>query len=466
MKLAFWQRFIVLTILGFSISNFGSPARAVQFDQQEVDQSRFIVVAAPGGEIGYKLLIIEQLNNKRPCWSETGGNPSDVEPLLVNFDFTGICNRIVDSNGFSLRAGGVDQGLQYSLRILREGDDLVLVAASNNDRNTQIEIGRTHGLPTGFSRIVLDPGWRLTRRVFNGRAVGHVYLTYDQPVEVLVASAHNNAGGQAFTAPITQPPTENSFSNGNASNGAVPDSTIPGGLVPVPVSPPSVLSPPPSNPSPDSGTTPEAAPPSRVSTSPILPPPAVSPSTSPSTPSTELPSSESQPAGPIPDQASNGAANSATSNSTANNNTASTPSTPPSTATPNTPTPNTSNRSPLTLSSLGINRSSNSSSVSPPVNSPSEPQSPAAPNIPPAGSNSATAANPQLAQAETYQVIVIADSAETQDKVRNVAPNAFLTTINGQVVMQVGVFRDRQEADRLQQRLSLQGLPTAVIPVR
>jgi N-acetylmuramoyl-L-alanine amidase len=83
-----------------------------------------------------------------------------------------------------------------------------------------------------------------------------------------------------------------------------------------------------------------------------------------------------------------------------------------------------------------------------------------------AGSNSAIAANPQLAQAESYQVIVIADSAETQDKVRSVAPSAFLTTINGQVVMQVGVFRDRQEANRLQQRLSLQGLPTAVIPVR
>jgi cell division protein FtsN len=70
------------------------------------------------------------------------------------------------------------------------------------------------------------------------------------------------------------------------------------------------------------------------------------------------------------------------------------------------------------------------------------------------------------APAETYQVIVLADSAETQDKVRTVAPNAILTTINGQVVMQVGVFRERQDADRLQQRLSMQGLPTSVIPVR
>jgi len=68
--------------------------------------------------------------------------------------------------------------------------------------------------------------------------------------------------------------------------------------------------------------------------------------------------------------------------------------------------------------------------------------------------------------AEVFQVIVEADSAELQDKVRALAPSALLTTINGQVVMQVGVFRDRQEADRLQQRFSQEGLPTAVIPVR
>lgn len=83
-----------------------------------------------------------------------------------------------------------------------------------------------------------------------------------------------------------------------------------------------------------------------------------------------------------------------------------------------------------------------------------------------ADTNTNTNTNTAVAQAETYQVVVVADSAEVQDKVRALAPNAFLTTINGQVVMQVGVFRERTEADRLQQKLSLEGLPTAVIPVR
>ncbi|QYO64277.1 DUF3747 domain-containing protein [Leptolyngbya sp. 7M] len=192
MSMAFWQRLAVLAILG--LGSVSPAAMAAQFEQQEVDQDRFIVVAAPGGEIGYKLLILEQLNDKHPCWSETGSNPSQVEPLLLSFDFTGICNRIVDSNGFSVRTAGQDQALHYSLRIVPDGNDLVLVADANADRDTLIEIGRTYGMPNGFSRIVLNPGWRLTRRAFNGRPVGHIYLTYDQPIETLIASSRRNLG--------------------------------------------------------------------------------------------------------------------------------------------------------------------------------------------------------------------------------------------------------------------------------
>ena len=186
MRMAFWQHLTVLAILGTgTLAPVIQPAQAAQFEQQEIDPSRFIVLAAPGGELGYKLLILEQIKDSRPCWTETGSSPSSVDPLLLSFDFTGICNRIVDSNGFSVRAAGQDEALDYSLRIIPQDNDLVLVAASNSQRNTYVEIGRTNGLPPGFSRINLNPGWRLTRRAFNGKAVGHIYLTYDQPIEML-----------------------------------------------------------------------------------------------------------------------------------------------------------------------------------------------------------------------------------------------------------------------------------------
>jgi N-acetylmuramoyl-L-alanine amidase len=367
MKFKFWQRLICLVILGSGISALPPATLAAQFDQQEIDQSRFIILAAPGGEIGYKLLILEQINDNRPCWSEAGSSPSMVEPLLLSFDFTGICNRIVDSNGFSVRTAGQDQGLAYSLRILRQDNDLVLVAASNTQRNVQVEIGRTYGLPNGFSRIILNDGWRLTRRAFNGRAVGHVYLTADQPIETMLASGSRPAQSAPASSP-TQP---------------MPDANV----IPVPSLPPAINTAPiPERPAEIPGTLPLPAPQSQATTEPgTMPPP------------------------------------------------------------------------PPTVASVGA-----TSVNAMPVSTGTAQGGTASRPVARAETPSATT----LAQAETYQVVVVADSAELQDKVRTLAPSSFLTTINGQVVMQVGVFQDRQQADQLQQRLSLEGLSTAVIPVR
>ena len=35
--------------------------------------------------------------------------------MLATFDFTGICNRYIDGNGYSLRIGGDDLGTRYRL---------------------------------------------------------------------------------------------------------------------------------------------------------------------------------------------------------------------------------------------------------------------------------------------------------------------------------------------------------------
>lgn len=441
MSMTFWQRLAILTLFGLSAGSLSPAAlQAAQFEQQEIDQSRFIILAAPGGDIGYKLLILEQLNDKRPCWSETEGSPSNVDPLLLSFDFTGICNRIVDSNGFSVRTAGEDQGLQYSLRILRQDNDLVLVAASNTQRNTYVEIGRTNGLPGGFSRIVLDPGWRLTRRAFNGRPVGHVYLTYDQPIESLLAVGQRNGGTFRPSSPVQQP---NSF-----PNSIPPENQETPGVIPVPSLPPAApdgtIAPPRGNSQPSGPAIPQSGNlggPSIVLPPPSSPDPAAAPIALPggSIPTnqgaagnTAGPNSGNQAVQPTtgsrPVQSStSGSVDDATVSSTGRRFPASL-------------RRNAASSTPTSTAQAG-DRTSSENSVS-------------------------AAATDPAAQSETYQVVVVADNAEAQDKVRAVVPNAFLTTINGQVVMQVGMFRDRQDADQLQQRLSLEGLPTAVIPVR
>jgi len=177
-------------VLGLSCLGTGAaPARAAQFEQQIVNAEDFVVIAAPIGRTGrHQLLILEQVSNQRLCWREYGQQPVRVDPLLLNFDFTGICDRKTDSNGFSIRMAGRDLGLYYTLRIVQRQGQLVLVGTPNSLRGPEIEIARSQGLADEFVKLTLDPGWQLTRRAYRGQPVGHVYLTRDQAVPQVMAS--------------------------------------------------------------------------------------------------------------------------------------------------------------------------------------------------------------------------------------------------------------------------------------
>jgi hypothetical protein len=53
-------------------------------------------------------------------------------------------------------------------------------------------VARTQGAGDGFLQLVLEPGWELKRRAYNGRNLGHVYLyRADWP-----------AGGEAVASPV------------------------------------------------------------------------------------------------------------------------------------------------------------------------------------------------------------------------------------------------------------------------
>jgi len=155
-----------------------NPVKANTFEEQEVEQSNFIAVAEPFGGNQHNLLVIEQIPGKQACWSENGSNPVMVEPLLLNFDFTGHCRRATDSNGYSIRMEGVDYGLEYMLRIVERNGELVLIGTNRLNSKEEVEIGRTGGTGSGFTKIVLDPGWHFTKRVYQGKVLGHVYLSY------------------------------------------------------------------------------------------------------------------------------------------------------------------------------------------------------------------------------------------------------------------------------------------------
>ena len=156
--------FLTATLTAF-IANL--PVQAVDFQQQEVEQNQFVAIARPYGGNKYDLLILRQIPGKRQCWQESGSNPVVIDPLLLNFDFTGSCERSTDSNGYSIRLNGQDLGLDYLLRVVERNSELVLVATSRRNGNSEeITIGRTRGLSQGLIKIDLDGGWRFSKRAY------------------------------------------------------------------------------------------------------------------------------------------------------------------------------------------------------------------------------------------------------------------------------------------------------------
>ncbi|MBE9075158.1 DUF3747 domain-containing protein, partial [Microcystis sp. LEGE 08355] len=152
-----------------------TPSQATLFEQREVNQEDFIAIARPYGNGKYDLLILQQIPGKRQCWAVNGTEPTIVQPLLLDFDFTGSCERATDSNGYSLRIQGEDYGLEYLLRIVQRNGELVLVGTPRNPRQSEVIIGRTKGLGTGLMQIYLIDGWRFTKRSLAGQNLSHIY---------------------------------------------------------------------------------------------------------------------------------------------------------------------------------------------------------------------------------------------------------------------------------------------------
>ena len=189
-----------LSVAAVTALGLADGAAAQSFGSLEVDQEDFVLVAAPGGGLlgRPQLMIIEQQRDDRACWSESGSSPTQIEPLLLQFDFSGICGRSTDSNGYSIRTAEGDAGRNFSFDIQEEDGEQILYAVpsrfpTNPYRNADpFPVGRTFGVAdNGFTRIELNPSWRLTKRTYEGRTLGHVYLTSDS---TLVSIIEANGG--------------------------------------------------------------------------------------------------------------------------------------------------------------------------------------------------------------------------------------------------------------------------------
>ena len=102
-----------LTAVGLLAAGLSQEGRArALFDSAAVPQERFAVLAQPIGRAQWKLLVLEQIKAQPRCWRAR--QDGLVEPSLNRFNFSGICKRYLDSNGYSLRSGGQDLGTRFA----------------------------------------------------------------------------------------------------------------------------------------------------------------------------------------------------------------------------------------------------------------------------------------------------------------------------------------------------------------
>ncbi|MFZ4805313.1 MAG: DUF3747 domain-containing protein [Synechococcus lacustris] len=154
------------------------PAQAALFQAKEVKGESFVLVAAPIGDgSSAQLNIYEQVRNHRPCFAKEGTAPTVIRPLLASFDFTGICSRYIDSNGYSVRIGDQDFGSDMRLSVQQQAGDTLLLGKATT--GATLLVARTGGSGPGFLELKLEPGWKVMRRHFGPRALGHVYIYRD-----------------------------------------------------------------------------------------------------------------------------------------------------------------------------------------------------------------------------------------------------------------------------------------------
>ncbi|MDM7958873.1 MAG: DUF3747 domain-containing protein [Synechococcus sp. WH 8007] len=183
----------------------GSQAAAGVFQSQPLEQERLAVLGQPVGSQGWKLLVLEQLKPAPKCWEER--RDGLIDPALNRFNFSGICSRYLDSNGYSLRVGDDDVSPRYRLRLESQGNTLVLLAMSGS-HPTELVVGRG-AIPlrdrSGFVALKLEPGWQLERRMYGDRSLSHVYFANPQPLDGLIAQAERNQARPVATYGSTRP---------------------------------------------------------------------------------------------------------------------------------------------------------------------------------------------------------------------------------------------------------------------
>ncbi|MEM7595408.1 MAG: DUF3747 domain-containing protein [Cyanobacteria bacterium P01_A01_bin.83] len=186
MKLSLPVKLATMGTIGISAIAPWQTTNATEFSEFAVDQSQFVAVAIPYNYRRYRLAIIEQIPGQQACWRESESYPTQVDLLLLDFDHTNSCRRGVDTNGYSLRYNGKDDKVEYTLDLIENDGKLDLVADHADPNQQDLVIGSTSGIAEAPMKIDLNPEWQFTKRLYQGGALQHIYMSNNPHPQVLL----------------------------------------------------------------------------------------------------------------------------------------------------------------------------------------------------------------------------------------------------------------------------------------
>ncbi|MEB3321462.1 MAG: DUF3747 domain-containing protein [Synechococcaceae cyanobacterium] len=173
-----------LALAGVALAGAAVPAglaplgrAAGVFQSQPVDASRFAVLARPGENGGWNLVVLEQIGPTPLCWRTRADGL--VEPGGDRPAPAGACSRYVDGNGYSVRVGSQEPAGAYELRLEQQGDELQLQAIAAAHDGRVLVVGRAPVATTDGQALVpleLESGWELRRRAVGQRSLNHLYF--------------------------------------------------------------------------------------------------------------------------------------------------------------------------------------------------------------------------------------------------------------------------------------------------
>ena len=197
------------------------------FDSRPLKQDQFAVLARAVGHDSWKLLVLEQIKTRPLCWEDRSDGL--VQPSLNSFDFTGICSRYLDSNGYSLRTAGEDTRKSVRLRLQQGRSGLELQAMDPNQSSAVVvaRAAQPKRNKDAFVKLKLEPGWRLERRAYKGRTLSHVYFANSEPMRMLMAKASKRPNRSVLVSTMARTPRPSKPPSQYAGRGPIALEVIP-----------------------------------------------------------------------------------------------------------------------------------------------------------------------------------------------------------------------------------------------